>query len=57
MDEIDAAPCEREVWRAGRYRDVLVLAIVASRAIRRRNLCAVEIGRLFKDAGLDILDV
>lgn len=44
MERIDTSPCVREVWRAGRYRDALVLAIVASRAIRRRNLCAIEIG-------------
>ena len=45
MDEIDTTPCPREVWRAGRFRDALILAIVATRAIRRRNLCAIEIGR------------
>lgn len=45
MDEIDTTPCQRAVWRAGRYRDALILIIVATRAIRRRNLCAIEIGR------------
>lgn len=45
MDEIETNPCQREAWRAGRYRDALILAIVSSRAIRRRNLCAIEVGR------------
>jgi integrase len=46
MDEADAAACPKPLLsRAAQYRDGLVIALLAARPVRRRNLASIEIGR------------
>ena len=46
MDAADAADCQMPPPRqAAQYRDGLVIALLAARPVRRRNLASIEIGR------------
>ena len=45
MDEASQASAERPLNRAVRYRDGLIIALLAARPLRRRNLTALRIGR------------
>ena len=51
LDRIERESCRRNVWRAGRFRDALLIAILSSRAPRRRNLGAMKIGQHILKAG------
>ena len=45
MNEAERNPCPRPVWRACRYRDGLMIAMLAARALRRRNFASIIIGK------------
>jgi integrase/recombinase XerD len=45
MAEAETAMVAREVWRAGDYRDGLIIALLAHRPIRARNFAMIECGR------------
>ncbi len=51
LDRVEHESCRRDVWRAGRFRDALLVAILSSRAPRRRNLGAMTIGQHILKAG------
>jgi integrase/recombinase XerD len=51
LDRIERESCQREVWRAGRFRDGLFIAILCSRAPRLRNLGGMKIGQHLVRAG------
>ena len=51
LDGTESEPCAREVWRAGRYRDALMIAILANWPVRRRNFCSIVIGTNLHKAG------
>ncbi len=45
MAEAETATVAREVWRAGDYRDGLIIALLAHRPIRACNITMIECGR------------
>jgi hypothetical protein len=45
MDDADSPSHRTSLGKAGRYRDGLMIAMLASRPIRRRNFASIEIGR------------
>lgn len=45
MDEAEGNPCPRLAWRACRYRDALMIAMLATRALRRRNFAGIIVGQ------------
>ncbi len=45
MSEAERNPCPRPVWRACRYRDGLMIAMLAARALRRRNFAGIILGK------------
>ncbi len=45
MDKASRVSAERPLNRAVRYRDGLIIALLAARPLRRRNLTAIRIGR------------
>lgn len=45
LERIEHQPCAREVWRSGRFRDALMIAMLAAWSVRRRNFCAIVIGK------------
>ncbi len=51
LDRIERESCRRDVWRAGRFRDALLVAILSSRAPRLGNLCEMKIGQHIVKAG------
>ncbi len=51
LDRIEIELCAREVWRAGRYRDALMIAMLAAWPVRRRNFCSIVIGTNLHKAG------
>jgi integrase len=51
LDRAEHEPCRRDVWRAGRFRDALLIAILCSRAPRLRNLGGMKIGQHLVRAG------
>ncbi len=51
MDEAEKMPAPRDDWRACRYRDGLMVAILAARAPRRRNLHNIRLGQNLQRIG------
>ncbi len=45
LGRIEQKPCPREVWRSGRFRDALMVAMLTAWPVRRRNFCGIVIGR------------
>ncbi len=51
MDEAETAPCSRPGWRASRYRDGLMIAMLSARPVRRQNFTRIRIGTHLLQSG------